>query len=157
MHLLNVTENPSPYYHKMPQDFLVPAAYFPPPEVDSQGYTMSTYALNFMWFINFFHKDDQSAFGLGFMALTALKEHGNAIPLINKCGEHTGRSFRIKDPLLKPLDNAAQLTLSWDSQRPYFKEQHQAAGEPKISLYIKSSYEGSLSILNHEEDIPDGK
>jgi hypothetical protein len=152
MYLLNATGNPHPYYRKMPQDFLVPSAYFPPPEIDSQGYTMSTYALNFMWFIKFFHSDDQSAHELGFMALNALQEHGNAIPRIDEEGKPTGIKFRIKDPLLKPLDNASQLTLFWDSPRPYFRKEHTRTGEPEVSFHIKSAYDGALSLLNQDEE-----
>jgi len=149
--LLKATGNPSPYYRKIPQDFLVPAAYFPPPEIDSQGYTMTTYALNFMWFVKFFHSEDQLAHELGYTALTAIKDMRNAIPLIDEDGAYTGRKFRMKDPILKPLDMASELTLFWDSPRPYFREKHESTGEPEVSFFVKSAYEGALSLLNQEE------
>lgn len=40
--------NPAPYYKNVPEQFCVPAVYFPRPEIGSSGDTFSTYALDFL-------------------------------------------------------------------------------------------------------------
>jgi len=45
---------------------------------------------------------------------------------IDDKGKLTGRGFRISDPSLKNLDNAAQLTIIWKSPRPYQKTSNTA-------------------------------
>jgi len=113
--------NPAPYYYSVPEDFMVPAVYFPPPELTTDGDTLLTYAVTYRWYVKFFHKDTQSAYELGFAALNAIQYRKNLIPLIDETGALTGRGFRMKDPALRSLDvGMVQLTLTWDSPRPYY-------------------------------------
>jgi hypothetical protein len=149
--ILKSAGDPSPYYYEVPQDFLVPAAYFPSPEIVSGGDTLLTYSLRYSWFIKFFHKDTPSAYALGLAALTALQGKKNVIPLIGEAGGPTGRGFRAKDPSLKPLDRAAQLTLMWDSPRPYDADGSQKMMVYDADLYIKAAYDGALSQINGME------
>ena len=142
--------NPAPYYYEVPQDFVVPAVYFPQPEIESRGDTLATYALEYTWFVKFFHKDTQSAFALGFDVLTALKYFKNIIPRIDETGKLTGRSFRMRDPALKPIDSGAvQLTLMWDSARPYFEQKSQKMMKFKAFMYIKSAFDGAVTQLKN--------
>jgi len=138
--------NPSPYYDETPKDFLVPAAYFPPPEISSRGDTLLTYAISYVWFIKFFHSDTPSAYALGLSVLTALQSGRNVIPLINVDGNYTGRGFRLKDPSLKRIDGAsgaAQLTLSWDSPRPYHDEPTQKMMVYDLNIYSRAAFEAA--------------
>lgn len=57
--------NPAPYYKNVPEQFRVPAVYFPRPEIGSSGDTFSTYALDFSLFVKFFHKTKEEAYELG--------------------------------------------------------------------------------------------
>ena len=111
--ILDSTNEPTPYYHSIPEGFLVPAVYFPPPEIASGGDTLLTYSLEYSWYVKFFNKDTQSAEALAFTALVALKRRRNVVPLIDETGALAGRGFRMRDPSLKPLENAAQLNLVW--------------------------------------------
>lgn len=149
--LLTSAGDPSPYYYEVPQDFLVPAAYFPSPELVSKGDTLLTYALDYTWYVKFFSKDTQSAYALGLAALTALQRKKNVVPLIDDDGQPTGRGFRMKDPSLKPLDCAAQLTLTWSSPRPYDAEEYSRMMSYDANLYTKSAYEGAVSQINEME------
>jgi len=150
--MLKATGNLQPYYEKMPQDFIVPSVYFPPPEVDSQGFTMSTYALNFVWFVKFFHSKSSLAFDLGFTAQNALKSVRNAVPVVDNEGNPTKRIIRLRDPLLRPMDNAAQITLMWDSPRPYRRVESQAIAAINATIELKSAYDSALAIINQEEE-----
>lgn len=131
--ILMHTADPTPYYHSVPEGFLVPSVYFPVPEITSSGDTFNTYSLEYTWFIKFFHKDSQQTQALALMALTALQRRKNVIPIIDVTGIFTGQSFRLQDPSLKSLENAAQLTLKWKSSRPYDSET-----VPKMQSYIAS-------------------
>lgn len=150
--ILESAGNPAPYYWNVPQDFAVPAVYFPVPEITSGGDTLNSYNLNYTWFIKFFHKDTQSAHELATAALTALQSRRNLIPLINETRELTDRGFRTKDPELKEIDGGAvQLTLSWNSPRPYHKEQ-----SPKVMkyylAYITKQYDKAIKQIHETED-----
>lgn len=122
--LLDKAENLSPYYHSVPKGFTVPAAYFPTPEITTGGDTLSTYSMDYTWFVLFFHKSSQEAHDIGLRLLTEIRERRNLIPLIDENGEETKHFLRIGDPKLKVLDNgAAQLQIDWTSRRPYNSEQ----------------------------------
>lgn len=47
--VLEASENPYPYYEEIPEGFLVPAVYFPVPEVETDNDTLSTYKLTYVW------------------------------------------------------------------------------------------------------------
>ena len=150
-YLLESAGNPSPYYYEVPEDFLVPSAYFPQPEIDSRGDTLLTYALEYSWFVMYFHKDVREAHALGFAALTALQFKKNIIPLIDTAGNMTGRGFRIKDPSLRMVDGAAQLYLRWDSPRPYFARQHDKMVTFDADYYTKSAFDKAVSQIEEME------
>lgn len=117
---LDSAGNPYPYYWNVKENFNVPAAYFPTPEIDTGGETFLTYKMDYVWYIKFFHHTSQEAYALGLAVLTALKGKRNLVPLITQTGEAAGTGIRLNDPKLKVLDDgAAQLTLNWTSRRPY--------------------------------------
>lgn len=150
--ILESAGNPAPYYWNVPQDFAVPAVYFPVPEITSGGDTLSSYNLNYSWYIKFFHKDTQSAHELAFSALTELQSRRNLIPLINETGELTGRGFRTHDPELKKIDDGAvQLTLTWDSPRPYQRANTQKVMKYCLN-YTEHHYNEAIIQINETED-----
>ena len=147
-YLIDVSGRPNPYYYNIPEDFLTPAIFFPQPELTSRGDTLRTYALEFAWFVKFFDKDTQSAHLRAFAALTALQEKFCVIPLIDADGNLTGRGFRMNDPAMRPVgDGAVQLTLNWDSPRPYFREQHQKMVVFHANMWIKSAFDSAVGQI----------
>lgn len=143
--------NPSPYYYKVPEGFLIPSVYFPVPEVTTRGDTFRTYALEYTWFIKFFGFDEARAQALAFTVLTAIKTGRNRIPLIGTDGKPTGQGFRLKDPTLKRLDGTpgvAQLGLSWDSPRPYDDPEAQKMMVYDLTMYGKNAYEAATQQLD---------
>lgn len=122
--VLDRAGNPSPYYWNVPEDFTVPAVYFPTPEIMTGGETFLTYYMDYTWFILFFAETSERAYALGWQVLTEIKRNRNLFPLIGTDGEETGETFRADDPRLKVLDNgAAQLQINWTSRRPYNEKQ----------------------------------
>lgn len=119
---------PSPYYYKVPRNFVIPAVYYPVPEIVTGGETFSTYGVDYTWYIKFFHKSEHEAYSIGLLALTAIREERNLIPLIDENGSKiNGCWLRVNDPKLKGLDDGtAQLTIRWKSRRPYKDTQKMA-------------------------------
>lgn len=149
--ILDSSGRPTPYYHSVPQGFLVPAVYFPPPEIISAGDTLLTYSLEYSWYVKFFHRNTQKAQALAFAALTALQSRKNVVPLLDEKGRPTGHGFRMLDPLLKPLDNAAQLTLMWKSPRPYNVDPSQKMMVYDLTMTAKDAFEGAASQITEME------
>ncbi len=131
--VLEKSGKPSPYYWNVPQNFMVPAVYFPPPEIDTGGETFLTYNMDFAWYIKFFHNTMQGAYTLGSAVVTAIRAARNLIPLIAEDGSVIEGSWvRVNDPRLIPLDDgAAQLAISWRSRRPY----DDGAEPPQTSVF----------------------
>lgn len=120
-YILDASGNPFPYYHKVPQNFKIPAVYFPTPEILSGGDTFGTYYLDYALYIVFFASSDVEAYGLGFRALDAIRAARNMLPLLDESGAAIdGEYIRVKDPRLKVIDTgAAQLVIEWRDRKPY--------------------------------------
>ena len=144
-YILDCAEGAKPYYHNIPEDFTVPAVFFPQPEISSRGDTLHNYALEFSWFIKFFHETEQQAYNMGFTALTSLQSGRNIVPLINHAGEPVGKGFRLNDPRLRVIaDGTAQLFLSWDSCRPYDEPETQKMMRYHANLFVKTAFENAV-------------
>lgn len=149
--ILETAGNPSPYYNKIPEGFLIPAVYFPVPEINTRGETFRCYTLEYLWFIKFFGVDERRAHALAFATLTAIQANRNCIPLIDTAGKPSGRSFRLKDPELKRIDGTpgvAQLTLLWDSRRAYDDPETQKMMIYELDLSCKQAYESVVVRLS---------
>ena len=124
-----------PYYHEVPQDFIYPAVYFPVPEIETRGETLSAYAAEFVWFINFFDKTTQGAYALAYGALQAIKQYRNLIPLTDEAGIPAKEGVRIKDPIQKTVESGVvQLQIGWISRRPYNRDEAEKAFEFIINI-----------------------
>ena len=140
--VLDHSNNPYPYYYRVPQSFRFPAAYFPVPMLTSRGETFLTYAAEYTWFIKFFGNPAEDAYERAFLTLTAIKEMRNLIPLIGADGEPSGGGIRIKDPSFNMVDDGAvQLKLEWDSRRLYHAESPDKTQVFDINIYAKSAFD----------------
>lgn len=131
---------PSPYYWKVPQNFSVPAVYFPTPELDTGGDTFLTYYTDYVWYVKLFHKTEQGAYSLGSAVVDAIRAAKNLIPLIAQDGSEIEESWvRVNDPKLKGLDDgAAQLTINWRSRKPYTTDPATMAQSFSVDFFMKS-------------------
>lgn len=111
----------TPYYWDIPEGFVVPSVFFPQPELTPLGDTFASYAVEYDWYIQFFASTDEDAYASAAAALNALCAARLLVPLIDETGAAAGGGVRLKDPGgVKRLDTGtAQLTLHWDSRRPY--------------------------------------
>lgn len=146
--VLAAAGNPTPIYHEMPENFVVPAIYFPPPELATDGDTLSTYTVEYTWFVKVLHVRDDTAYAMARDVLTAIMRARRFIPLFGADGKATGKGFRLKDPELKTLDKSgigggAQLTLTWGSRRPYADLAAQKM--QRYNLDINEAYQSAVA------------
>mgnify|MGYP000069645417 CR=1 FL=1 len=96
--------------------------FFPQPELTPLGDTFASYAVEYDWYIRFSpartRTPTQATAGRPSNALCTARL---LVPLIDETGAAAGGGVRLKDPGgVKRLDTGtAQLTLHWDSRRPY--------------------------------------
>ncbi len=105
--ILDATTGLTPYYWDVPEGFVVPSVFFPPPVTTSDGDTFTTYALGYEWYIKFFASTDGEAQTSAMTALDAICAARRLIPIIDEQGAPTGRGIRLKDPAVKRVDDGA--------------------------------------------------
>ena len=146
--LIDAADNPYPYYCKIPAEFKVPSIYFPQPNIATSGDTLSTYALEFNWYVTIFDVSTQAAHARALDALNALQLARCVIPLIDEKGALTGRGFRMKDPSLRNVDDCVtRLILKWTSPRPYHSPPKQIISINHVNLMLRSAYDGAVSQI----------
>lgn len=140
--VLKSAGDPKPYYWKVPEDFVVPSAFFPPPEIVSGPDTLNSYKFEYAWYIKLFHKSDEDAYVLGRNVTDEIRKIRNLLPLIDENGEAIeGKYIRIRDPKVLLLENGAcQLTIEWPSRRPYYLEDSpEVTEEPEVTITNKGA------------------
>jgi len=122
--LIEAADSPHPYYHNIPENFLIPAIFFPQTIINSRGFTLGTYALEYSWHIKFFAKDTQLSQAMAFASANAIQYTRNRIPIIDVSGNLTDNFLRLKAPSIRPVsDGVVQLSLSWESSHYYKREE----------------------------------
>lgn len=150
--VLDSAGNPTPYYYNIPQNFLVPAAFFPDPDIDTAGDTLSTYEVSHVFPIKFFASTTEKAFDLASRALTAIKERRNLIPLVDFDGEQLDRGVRVRDPSAKRAgEGAVLLTIKFVSRRPYYREASTASSGYEVIFNNKAAYQ-SVTISDEKAE-----
>lgn len=144
--IISALDGVSPYYWEMPADFMVPAVFFPTPEIETAGDSLDTYEMAFTWHVKLFHKTDGEAQNLAQTALVAIKNARNCLPLYNEDGGAVGKRFRVLDPSIKQVDRGAwQLELRWHSPR-YFGDE---SGDKAIDLHF--AINGGMEVVSLSE------
>lgn len=140
--------NPAPYYWRVPAHFMIPAVYFPSPEIDTGGDTFHTYFVDYRWYIKLFHTTEQTAYALGYAVVLAIRAARNLIPLLAADGTAIPNSWvRVNDPALKVIEfNAAQLAISWRSRKPYNEKE-----APLIQSFHFDTFAKQGPVLSDEE------
>lgn len=148
----------SVYYNEMPESFKTPSLYFPVPEVMTRGDTMNSYALMYSWYVKVFDVRSNTAFNKAFLALNAMKQKRNLIPLINPDGTLQGKGIRIRDPRLTKLDTGVvQLQIDWNSVREFQRpaaemvQSFVVEGWSEPDIYITRSVEVAFETAINDE------
>ena len=149
--IISALDGVSPYYWEMPADFMVPALFFPTPEIETAGDSLDTYEMAFTWHVKLFHKTDGEAQNLAQTALVAIKNARNCLPLYNEDGSAVGKRFRVLDPSIKRVDRGAwQLELRWHSPRYFDVDEKTKAAKLKFSVNGLGDIIPSKEHLEHD-------
>ena len=142
--LTETSGNPAPYYNNVPEQFRVPAIYFPRPDIRQWRRHAEHLRTGFSLSSNFFHRTKEDAYELGYTALNALLERRNRIPLIDESGKPTGKYIRIRDPTLRAVDESAvQLQIDWTARKPFADAPETMMQTYEIETQIKRSYDAA--------------
>ena len=124
--ILESCGNPVPYYHNMPESFIVPSVYLPVPEVSQIPDTMSAYGAEYTMFVNFFHSSTELAYELALPAFQRINDYGKLIPMVDISGEKTGEYVRLKNIQIKKADECVyEMQIDWIIRRPFIKEEYE--------------------------------
>ena len=127
-------EGAAAYYYRVKQGFRTPGIFFPAPEFMTSGDTLSSYRLEYSWYIVVFGQDDAEAYAIAHGIADALMRSHALVPLVDGNGEYTGEGLRLREPRVELIDResaggTAQLTLRWNSYRPYYERDVQKMEE----------------------------
>ena len=143
--VLTAAGNPNPYYWEVPAQFNRPAVFFPTPEIESGGETFRTYRLEYTWFLKFFHNSTPEAHTMALTVYEAIKKVRNLIPLIDDEGQKLSLGIRLREPVLRPIDDGVvQLMIRFVSRRPY------SIPDSELMQYwfahIEDKYDGTVYV-----------
>ncbi len=136
--VLETLENPYPYYEEIPEGFLVPAVYFPVPEIETDNDTLSAYKLTYVWNISFIHRGTREAHDMALKVMEGLKKNRNKVKIINEDGSETEKSFYVKTSRIAETESGTvQMTVEWESRRLYTMEAVLKMRRYYVNSYIK--------------------
>lgn len=113
------------YVEKMPQDFQVPAIYFPPPSSTDSHFTSRAFEVSYVLSVKVFHPSEQEAFRAAERIATAIRAKRRTIPLLDIDGglsKSTRKTLYIESVNTRSIESgsdllgAAQVTIEWQSR-----------------------------------------
>ena len=111
-------EGAAAYYYRVKQGFRTPGIFFPAPEFMTSGDTLSSYRLEYSWYIVVFGQDDAEAYAIAHGIADALMRSHALVPLVDGNGEYTGEGLRLREPRSSPCGGTATgLTMSGTRRR----------------------------------------
>lgn len=116
------------YFGELPDGFATPSVYFPPPEVDGNQFSVSTYENLFTVFIKIFDRTSMESFNLASKLVKDIQSRRKKIPLYDENGELTGKNFRIIKLNARNIDaGVTQIQISWKTHTAYDEETYTKA------------------------------
>ena len=117
-----------PYFRELPDGFATPSVYFPPPEVDGNQFSISTYENLFTVFIKVFGRTSMESYNLASKIVKSIQSRRKRIPLYDENGKLTGRNFRIIKLNARNIDvGVTQIQISWKTHTAYDEETYTKA------------------------------
>ena len=102
------------YFDEIPQDFIVPCIYFPPPEVVGGAYSSSAYKSTFTMFAKVFSKTSLEASKYVSEILQSISKLKNKVALVDESGNKTGVYLRLENLKSNKVDDGVyQIEFTW--------------------------------------------
>lgn len=117
-----------PYFGELPEGVATPSVYFPPPEVDGNQFSVSTYENLFTVFIKIFDRTSMESYNLASKIVKSIQSRRKRIPLYDEDGKLTGKNFRIIKLNARNIDaGVTQIQISWKTHTAYDEETYTKA------------------------------
>lgn len=116
------------YFGELPKGFATPSVYFPPPEIDGDQFSVSTYENLFTVYIKVFDRTSMDSFNLASKIVKSIQSRRKRIPLYDEDGKLTGKNFRIIKLNARNIDaGVTQIQISWKTHTAYDEETYTKA------------------------------
>lgn len=110
----------TPYFEKVPKNFMVPCVFYPTPEQSGGVFSVSKYKTDFVMYIKFMAKDTMEAYSMASKVMQELMKNKRKVPLVDETGNKTGKRFQINNPVVRKVDNGVyQMEVSWKRYTSY--------------------------------------
>lgn len=117
-----------PYFGELPEGAATPSVYFPPPEVDGNQFSVSTFENLFTVFIKIFDRTSMESYNLASKIVKSIQSRRKQIPLYDKDGKLTGKNLRIIKLNARNIDaGVTQIQISWKTHTAYDEETYTKA------------------------------
>ncbi|OLN21853.1 phage portal protein [Domibacillus antri] len=110
------------YDEKMPEDFVVPSMYFPPPFSFDGPDTVSTFMKTFSLSVKLFHQSSHQASDEAERIADTIRAKRHLVPLLNADGTATTEFIRINRIDTRVTGEVATIIVTWDSRYYYERE-----------------------------------
>lgn len=101
------------YFLEVPENFLIPAIYFPIPETEAKKVTLNTMETTLTWYINVFAVDSIQAYNEASRITNQIIFQRCRIPIRNAEGQEEDKELRLLPPKVKKVERGiAQIVLS---------------------------------------------
>lgn len=111
------------YFGELPDGFAIPSVYFPPPEVDGDQFSVSTYENLFTVYIKVFGRTSMDSFNIASKIVKSIQSRKKRIPLYDEKGKLTGKNFLIIKLNARNIDaGVTQIHISWKTHIAYDEE-----------------------------------
>ncbi len=111
------------YFGELPENFVTPSAYIPPPEVEGDQFSVSTYENMFTVFVKIYGRNSMESFSLASRIEKAIQSRRKRIPLYDERGKLTGKNFLVIKLNARNIDvGVTQIEISWKSHTAYDTE-----------------------------------
>ncbi len=116
------------YFGELPDGFATPSVYFPPPEVEGNEFSVSTYENTFTVFLKIFDRTSMDSFNHASKLVKSIQSKRKRIPLYDEKGKLTGKNFRIIKLNARNIDaGVTQVQISWKTHTAYDEETYTKA------------------------------
>lgn len=152
--ILSTANMAKPYYNRIQEGFVIPSIFFPPAEIESSAFSLSSHEITYAWVVKFFGYNTENANSMAIQAMYEIVRNRCIIPLYDLAGNLTGVKIHIKYPEAKIIEEGvAQLYIQWSVVRSNIEDVRPKACNYEIVGWNTPDDSGTLQVgdLNYIE------
>ena len=122
------------YDENMPEDFIIPSLYFPPPETSLSGSALGSYSTKYSIYAKVFAKTKLEAVMMADSIAQGIMMKKCLIPIYNEDGTDSGEIFKMDPPDVRGVNEGmAQITLIFRIIRAFTETKYPGAQSVDIN------------------------